>query len=210
MSDNDGGVSYVMSRDIPGAFVECGVGDGGFEELWIQALARWRKPRDIVMYDTFAGLTKPGVFDYTRKDSKFYHMDRDTVMQEWEANKINETANAWCLTPLETVKARLEATGYPKEKLRYIVGDVAETLKYSSNIPESIAILRLDTDWYESSKVELEVLYPKVVSSGIIQFDDYYHWDGQRRATDEYFARRGIVPNILPVGNGKTGYMIKQ
>ena len=62
-----------------------------------------------------------------------------------------------------------------------------ETLQNNENIPDKIAILRLDTDWYESSKFELETLYNNVVSGGVIIFDDYYHWDGQRRAVDDFF-----------------------
>ena len=87
---------------------------------------------------------------------------------------------------------RLNSTGYPQNKLHYIVGDVMETLQDKSKLPEKIAILRLDTDWYESSKYELEQMYDNVVIGGVIIFDDYYHWDGQRRSTDD-FLQAGIL-----------------
>jgi hypothetical protein len=90
-----------------------------------------------------------------------------------------------------------------------VVGDVMKTLADPKNIPESIAILRLDTDWYQSSKYELEQLYSKVPKGGVVIFDDYYHWDGQRRATDEFFAEIGESPIIIPTGNRKTGAFVK-
>jgi len=85
-----------------------------------------------------------------------------------------------------------------------------ETLKYKTNIPEKIAILRLDTDWYESTKYELEQMYDNVVSGGLIIFDDYYHWDGQRRAVDEYFKSINVNYYFVNIGNFKTAAIIKK
>lgn len=210
MGDGVNAIRYILNGNIPGALVECGVAAGDMEEIWMRELIIRRQVRDIVMYDTFAGLTKPSEFDYTRSDAIIYKMESEDVLKEWESKKISDNTNAWCYTPLEQVKQRLERLAYPKNKLHYIVGDVMETLKYTSNIPKNIAILRLDTDWYESSKFELETLYPRVVKGGLVIFDDYYHWDGQRRATDDYFAVNGITPVMYNIGNGKTGYIIKQ
>jgi hypothetical protein len=102
----------------------------------------------------------------------------------------------------------LTSTRYPEHKLHYVVGDVCETLKHDVNIPEKIAILRLDTDWYESSKIEMEKLYPKVVQGGVIIYDDYFHWDGQRRATDDYFKTIGESPTFVKL-NESVAAMIK-
>ena len=85
-----------------------------------------------------------------------------------------------------------------------------ETLKDKTKIPEKIAILRLDTDWYESSKYELEQMYDNVVIGGVIIFDDYYHWDGQRRATDDFFESRNIKYKFKNIGNHKTAAIIKK
>lgn len=207
--DGADAVRYVLSNKIGGCFVECGIDGGNFEDIWIRELNRQGEIRDIVMYDTFAGLTKPGVYDYTCETSTLYKRVNDEVMQEWESKRVDDTTNSWCYTPLEVVKSRLEKTGYPIQKLHYIVGDVLETLQNPLNIPGKIAILRLDTDWYESSKFELEKLYEKVSVGGVIIFDDYYHWDGQRRATDEFLLEQNITATIVPIGNGKTGSMIK-
>jgi hypothetical protein len=84
-----------------------------------------------------------------------------------------------------------------------------KTLQDSSNIPPKISCLRLDTDWYESSKIELEKLYNSVVPHGVIIFDDYYHWDGQRKATDEFFKSRNIPLDLVRI-NVKTAAMIKK
>jgi len=69
--------------------------------------------------------------------------------------------------------------------------------------------LRLDTDWYESSKYELEQMYDNVVSGGVIIFDDYYHWNGQRKATDDFFASKNLKYDFVNIGNNKTSAIIK-
>jgi O-methyltransferase len=202
-------LEYVLKNNIEGALVECGVESGNFEAEWISVLQQRGKVRDIYLYDTFAGLTRPGEFDYTRPDAVICHASQADVLNEWESKFVTPELNTWCYTPLDVVRNRLESTGYPRDRLRYVVGDVMKTLADPKNIPESIAILRLDTDWYQSSKYELEQLYSKVPKGGVVIFDDYYHWDGQRRATDEFFAEIGESPIIIPTGNRKTGAFVK-
>ncbi len=85
---------------------------------------------------------------------------------------------------------------FPKENIKFVVGDVCETLDELSNTPENICILRLDTDWYKSTKKELDVLYPKLVDRGILIVDDYGHWAGSKKAVDEYFESSGIKYKI--------------
>jgi hypothetical protein len=84
------------------------------------------------------------------------------------------------------VKETLRATGYPAERLHFVVGPVEETIP--REVPPGIALLRLDTDWYESTKHELEHLYPLLADGGALIIDDYGHWEGCKRAVDEYFA----------------------
>lgn len=208
--DGADAIRYILQNNIEGVIVECGVGTGDFEHIWINELHRNYVIRDIYLYDTFGGLVRPSEYDYTCKDSKYYQMDKDEVYNTWKNQIIDEKTNAWCYTPLETVQSRLNSTGYPQNRLHYVVGDVMETLKDKTKIPEKIAILRLDTDWYESSKYELEQMYDNVVSGGVIIFDDYYHWDGQRRATDDFFNKIGINYDFVHVGNYKTAAIIKK
>lgn len=207
--DGADAINYILKDNIEGVIIECGVDNGNFEHIWINELMKNNEVRDIYLYDTFAGLTQPSVNDYTCKDAKLYQMNQDEVYNMWKNEIIDQNTNGWCYTALENVQNRLNSTGYPQNKLHYIVGDVMETLKDKSKIPEKIAILRLDTDWYESSKYELEQMYDNVVIGGVIIFDDYYHWDGQRRATDDFFASKNINYNFVNIGNHKTSAIIK-
>lgn len=156
-------IYYIIENNIEGAVVECGVDSGNFEHLWINQLMCMNALRHIYLFDTFGGLVAPSEYDYTCPDSTIYQMNKDEVYNMWKTHIIDEKTNRWCYTPLEQVQQRLNSTGYPQEYLHYVVGDVLETLQHKSNIPEKIAILRLDTDWYESSKYELEQMYERVV-----------------------------------------------
>lgn len=203
-------VQYILKNNIEGAIVECGVESGNFEVAWINELMKQNTTRDIYMYDTFGGLVKPAEHDYTCQDATIYKMSKEEVLKTWERNIVNEKVNKWCYTPLEKVMDRLNSTGYPQTKLHYIVGDVMKTLSNKQNIPEKIAILRLDTDWYESSKYELEQMYDNVVEGGVIIFDDYYHWNGQRKATDDFFKARNLDYFFFNMKNGKTSAILKK
>jgi O-methyltransferase len=76
--------------------------------------------------------------------------------------------------------------GYPEEQIHFVEGPVEETVPGSA--PAELALLRLDTDWYESTKHELEHLYPRLARGGVLILDDYGYWQGARRAVDEYLA----------------------
>ena len=208
--DGADAINYILKNNIEGVIIECGVESGNFEYIWINELIKNNAVRDIYLYDTFGGLVQPSEHDYTCKDSKLYAMTKDEVYNVWKHNIIDEKTNSWCYTPLEKVQNRLNSTGYPENNLHYIVGDVMETLKDKTTIPEKIAILRLDTDWYESSKYELEQMYDNVVSGGVIIFDDYYHWDGQRKAVDDFFLSKNINYDFVNMGNHKTSAIIKK
>lgn len=208
--DGRSAVEYVVANNVPGVFVECGVEQGAQEVEWIYALKALGARRTIVLYDTFAGLTRPGEHDYTLSTATICSASRESVLHEWESRRVTDKLNTWCYSPLDRVKANLESIGYPGATLQYVVGDVMDTLRDEASLPDAIAILRLDTDWYESSKYELERLYDRVSPGGVVIFDDYYHWNGQRKATDEFFASIGERPDIRPIGNQKTGSFVKK
>ena len=69
-----------------------------------------------------------------------------------------------------------------------IKGKVENTLRNIKKLPKKISILRLDTDFYESTKIELEVLFPRLVKGGVLIIDDYGFWKGAKKAVDEYFS----------------------
>jgi hypothetical protein len=143
--------------------------------------------RDLFLFDTFEGMSEPTSEDVTA-------VDRTPASILLKRNK-RERSHIWAYAPLEDVKDNLQATGYPSERLHFIKGKVEDTVPIYA--PDKIAILRLDTDWYESTKHELEQLYPRLASGGVLIVDDYGHWQGARKATDEYFSRPGIDAVLL-------------
>ena len=173
-------VLYIIRNGIKGDFAECGVWKGGSVMLIAYTLLEAGiTNRKIYLYDTFEGMTKPG------------EKDGEKEKAEWEKNKVNEQLNNWCLSPLEEVQANMATTGYPKENIVFIKGKVEETIP--GTIPGKIALLRLDTDWYESTKHELNIYTLCWKKDGILIIDDYGAWQGARKAVDEYFAANGQV-----------------
>jgi hypothetical protein len=209
--DGEDAVRYILRNKIEGCFVECGVEYGRMEKIWINELKINNEERDIYLYDTFAGLTKPTDKDYAEENNgpTLVYKSHESVLDEWNKKIINSETNGWCYSSLSNVKANIEGSGYNDDKLHYIIGDVCLTLNDYNNIPDKIALLRLDTDWYESSKIELVKLYPRVSSGGIIIFDDYYFWNGQKEATDEYFKEIKENYKFYKV-NSQTSAIIKK
>jgi hypothetical protein len=109
----------------------------------------------------------------------------------------DDKGNVWCIANLGEVKANVLSTGYPEAAFRFIQGDVAVTLRES--VPDVIALLRLDTDWYQSTRTSLEVLFPRLEIGGVCILDDYGHWSGARKAVDEYFQDYSFRPLMHPI-----------
>lgn len=170
-------VRHISKASIPGAIVECGVWRGGSMMASALTLLEANDIRDLYLFDTFAGMTAP-----TEHDVDHSGLSAETQFVESKAGDHNE----WCYATLDDVRRNLASTGYPADRCHFIKGDVLDTLPFSEIT--DIAILRLDTDWYESTRHELQHLYPKVVRGGILIIDDYGHWQGCRKAVDEYFA----------------------
>ena len=172
---------YVVENDIPGDFVECGVWRGGNGILAKKIFERMGSDKKVWMFDTFEGMTAPTKFD-VQTQSKVPAERRYKV-------KNNGAHSEWCYASLEEVRRNCEASSIKLESVRFVKGDVCETLGRESNRPEHISVLRLDTDWYESTKIELETLYPILAERGVLIIDDYGYWDGSRKAVDEYFGK---------------------
>jgi O-methyltransferase len=177
-------VRYVLDNAIPGAFVECGVYKGGSVMMMIEALKERGAERPLYLYDTYEGMPAPG-----EHDVKF---DGRSVAEKFNALKISETSSHWINAGLEEVRGNVLGTGYPEHLCHFIKGMVEETIP--ATIPEQIALLRLDTDFYESTRHELTHLYPRLSPGGILIIDDYGNFLGARKAVDEYFAAQPHKP----------------
>src|SRR5215472_2040728 len=174
-------VRYLTRAAIPGAILECGV--------WKECAAAARTlvqmkdlSRDLCLFDTFRRMTEPGDVDHSGRHAS-------KVWADWVGANVD-----WCDAPLQQVQDVLYATGYPKEKMHFIEGRVEETIPAFA--PESIVLLRLDTDWYDSTRHELIHLFPCLIRAGVLILDDYGHWQGSRKACDEYFEQNHVP--ILP------------
>ena len=164
-------------KAIEGDVVECGVWAGGHI-----ILARLTSPkRRCWLFDTFTGMPKPTHKDQTR--------DGGSALAKWEEKRA--IGHLWAACSVEQVTKNLVATGtYDPVLCRFMVGDVTTVLRLPDiDLPAKIALLRLDTDWYASTKTELEVLWPRVVPGGYVIIDDYGHWLGARKAVQEYFSK---------------------
>ena len=174
-------VEYLVKHRIEGDFAECGVWRGGSVMLAALACAHFGDTnRRFHLYDTFEGNPEPRPVDLD--------WDGRDPHAAWEAHEKQGTKWAWG-GPLEAVRKNVLATGYPEDRFTFVPGRVEQTLPGAA--PERLALLRLDTDLYESTAHELETLYPRLVPGGVLIVDDYGYYQGARKATDEYLERTG-------------------
>src|SRR5208283_1772962 len=170
---------YVSLNSIPGAIVECGVWKGGSMAAVARTLLQLQDTsRDLYLFDTFQGMPEP-----TANDVEYSGKHATQVLREEVGTRCDNA-------PLEGVRTVLCETGYPQAKIHFVRGRVEETIPALT--PALISLLRLDTDWYESTRHELIHLFPRLSKAGVIVVDDYGHWKGARRACDEYFADHRI------------------
>jgi O-methyltransferase len=177
-------VQYVIQNKIPGDLVECGVWRGGGMKLAAQALlALGSTDRRLFLYDTFEGMTEPDpAVDVDSSGNK--------AVNDW--TEIQRRGVKWSYASIEEVRDVIAGSGYPMDKVVLVKGRVEETIP--ATVPDSISLLRLDTDWYSSTKHEIEHLYPRLLPHGVLILDDYGHYRGAQQAIDEYFDRAGKRP----------------
>lgn len=178
-------VQYIVANQIPGDIVECGVWRGGSmmaAALMLKKLGD--TSRKLHLFDTFEGMPPPSGFDLA--------YDGRAAQEILDQTTRKEGPGVWAIASFEDVRKNLMGIGYPQENLRFVQGKVEDTLP--QNAPASIALLRLDTDWYESTQHEMLHLYPRLSNRGVLIIDDYGHWQGSRKAVDEYFLKQSRRP----------------
>ena len=173
-------VQHLDKHEIPGDLVECGVWRGGSAGMMALAhlQSRSNASRHLHLFDSWQGMPEP---------------DRDfdgALAVEYSGGVGGRTLEpiGRCVAALDEVRQLLEREiAYPPELIHYHVGWFQETLERTQ--VDKILLLRLDGDWYESTKICLEYLYPRVVKGEIVILDDYGYWAGCRKATDEFIER---------------------
>jgi hypothetical protein len=176
-------VKYLTKNKIAGDIVECGVWKGGSTMAAIDTLIKAGDlNRAIYLYDTFEGMSEPT--DYDKETSGTPANDLLSVSDRKNPYSV------WCVSALEEVQNNVGTLKYPEKFIHYVKGKVEDTIP--GEIPSKIALLRLDTDWYESTAHELKYLYPLLVPGGVIIIDDYGHWQGAKKAVDEYIADNNL------------------
>jgi hypothetical protein len=190
-------VGHIERLGLRGDVVECGVWRGGSSMLAALTLARHSSlERTMWLYDTFEGMSEPTEHDVAASGER--------VSENWDHYRDRLDHPVLAYANLEDVRANMRSTGYPQERVRYVQGKVEETIP--ATLPERIALLRLDTDWYESTRHELEHLYPRLAPGGVLIIDDYGAWQGARRAVDEWRAAVPEPPLLLRVDStGRVG-----
>jgi O-methyltransferase len=170
-------INHVFDNNIQGSFVECGIWKGGNLILFNILNEKEKKSKKIYGYDTFEGMPTPGKFDLKYGIS---------VEDKYNKKKLE---GGWAKSTLDEVNKNISKE-CPNNNIKLIKGKVEDTLLNEKNLPKKISILRLDTDFYESTKIELEVLFPRLEKGGILIIDDYGTFNGAQKAVDEYFKKK--------------------
>jgi O-methyltransferase len=184
-------IRYIVKAKIPGDFVECGVWRGGSMMMAaLTLLALGRTDRRLLLFDTFEGLPKP---------DEMVDVDvwGNRGIDAWRPHRKTDQSSAWAYASLEEVRANMGSVGYPMDQVFFFKGMVEETLP--AEAPDTIAMLRLDTDWYSSTRHELQHLYPQLSRNGVLILDDYGHFHGARKATDEYIGSLDTPPLLTRI-----------
>jgi hypothetical protein len=182
-------VRYLVRSNTPGALVECGVLRGGSVLAMLLTLMQLDvRDRDIFLFDTFDDVPPPGPDDvdlFGAHASTYHELFED----------FRPHGARWGRMSIPQLKCLFAETGYPTEHIHFVVGLVEDTLP--EHAPNQVALLRLDTDYYDSTRHELEHLFPRVVSGGVLLVDDYGHFRGARKAVDEYLEGLAVAGTHL-------------
>jgi len=179
----------VFRHHVPGSLVECGVWRGGSAAVMALAARSAGQDRALHLFDSFEGLPEPTEIDEAKA------IDYSGGRAGGKLSSIDR-----CKAGLEEVRGFLFGQlGLDPARVHFHVGWFQDTLPADAPTLGPIALLRLDGDWYESTAVCLEHLYPLLSPGGIIVLDDYFAWAGCKKATDEYRAKHGITAPLRQI-----------
>jgi O-methyltransferase len=190
----------IIARGIEGAFVECGTWRGGSLGFWARTFVRnggdpARCP--IFGFDSFQGMPH-----MTKEDgdwaAHWIHSKSISDLSPAQLSGALESTGINVATE-QDVWSMVEGSGFPRERVTITKGWFQDTLPLKKEAIGKIAVLRLDGDFYESTKICLETLYDQVVSGGTVIIDDYGFFPGCRRAVDEFIAARGLPVRLVYV-----------
>jgi len=167
---------YIAAERIAGAVVECGVWRGGAMMSIARTLMAAGDERDLYLFDTFDGMPPPSDKDRAN--------DGVAAAALLAGRQRTTSDHIWAYASLADVQQAMSSTNYPAEHVHFVPGLVEDTLP--GRAPEKIALLRLDTDWYESTRHELQHLPQRLSPGAVVIFDDYGTWAGARQAVDEW------------------------
>lgn len=176
-------VRAVLTFDIPGNLVECGVWRGGASFLMADLLRQAGvRDRKVWLCDSFEGLPPPQEVD-------------GPAAVAYAANPESADYYDNCRASLEDVRQTAVEFGL-SPYTEFVKGWFDQTLPLYRQRVGRIAVLRIDADWHASVRCCLENLYDQVVEGGLIIFDDYYAYDGCALAVHEFFGRRHLAHPI--------------
>jgi hypothetical protein len=164
--------SELEARGIEGAFVECGVWNGGSAGI-MAAIARDNTERHLWLFDSWEGMPEPGPWDVSAQGQS---------PEKGMARGSEETV----------ADLVLRKVGLERGRMHPMKGWFEETIPAAADGIGRVALLHLDCDWYQSVKIALNQLYDRVVAGGYIVIDDYGWWHGCARAVDEFSRDRKL------------------
>jgi O-methyltransferase len=186
---------YVVQNQIEGEIAEFGVWRGGMSMIAATALMQIGSNKKLHLFDTFAGMTMP-----TSEDFEILGGVTANQMLNNE-RRVDGKSNTWAFATLGDVRQNFNEIGFPLDRLNYVEGDVLNTVP--KHLPERLAVCRIDTDWYESTKHIITHAWPRISDFGILLLDDYDVWSGSRKAIDEYFLEIDYQPLPIRIDSGR-------
>lgn len=166
-------VQEAYARQLPGDIVECGVWHGGSSAVMGAACLDSNVRRNVWLFDSFQGLPKPGENDGAMEHDFYF--------------------DGWCKGDTDKVREIFHRLKISPDTLNIVPGWFESTLPAAKASIPQIAVMHVDADWYDSVKLALDTLYERVVPGGFVVIDDYWLWQGCKKAVDEFLHQHDLT-----------------